>query len=110
MLAVDIFSKQVEVVPMMLKDKDNILAAFYELFKKLGGNPKIVYSDNDTAIDAPIVQKWFEDQGVKHFTKDPRGAGRTADQDIQRYVRKKDGEQPRREAMDRYHVSNITNL
>ena len=68
MLAVDIFTKQVEVVPMMLKDKDNILAAFYELFKKLGGNPKMVYSDNDTAIDAPIVQKWFEDQGIKHIT------------------------------------------
>ena len=33
MLAVDIFTKQVEVAPMMLKDKDNILAAFYELFK-----------------------------------------------------------------------------
>ena len=44
MLAVDIFTKQVEVVPMMLKDKDNILAAFFELFKKLGGNPKMVYS------------------------------------------------------------------
>ena len=55
MLAVDICTKRVEVVPMMMKDKDNILAAFYELFKKLGGNPKIVYSDNDTAIDAPIV-------------------------------------------------------
>ena len=54
MLAVDIFTKQVEVVPMMLKNKGNILAAFYELFKKLGGNPKIVYSDNDTAIDAPV--------------------------------------------------------
>ena len=35
MLAVDIFTKQVEVVPMMLKDKDNILAAFYELINKL---------------------------------------------------------------------------
>ena len=35
MLAVDIFTKQVEVVPMMLRDKDNILAAFYELFKNL---------------------------------------------------------------------------
>ena len=35
MLAVDIFTKQVEVVPMMLKDKDNILAAFFELFKNL---------------------------------------------------------------------------
>ena len=34
MLAVDIFTKQVEVVPMMLKD-DNILAAFYELFQNL---------------------------------------------------------------------------
>ena len=68
MLAVDIITKQVEVVPMMLKDQDNILAAIYELFKKLGGNPKMVYSDNDTAIDAPIVQKWFEDQGIKHIT------------------------------------------
>ena len=68
MLAVDIFTKQVEVVPMMLKDKDNILAAFYELFKKLGGNPKMVYSDNDTAIDAPIVQQWFKDQNIKHIT------------------------------------------
>ena len=65
MLAVDIFTKQVEVVPMMLKDKDNILAAFFELFKKLGGNPKMVYSDNDTAIDAPIVQQWFKDQNIK---------------------------------------------
>ena len=55
MIAVDIFTKHVEVVPMMLKDKDNILAAFYELFKKLGGNPKIVYSDNDTAIDLSLI-------------------------------------------------------
>ena len=35
MLAVDIFTKQVEGVPMMLKDKDNIIAAFFELFKNL---------------------------------------------------------------------------
>ena len=53
---------------MMLKVNDNSLASFYELFKKLGGNPKIVYSDNDTAIDAPIVQKWFADQGIRHIT------------------------------------------
>ena len=68
MLAVDIFTKQVEVVPMMLKDQDNIVASFYELFKKLGGNPKMVYSDNDTAIDAPIVQQWVKDQNIKHIT------------------------------------------
>ena len=35
MLAVDIFTKQVEVVPMMLKDKDNILAAFLSYLKNL---------------------------------------------------------------------------
>ena len=68
MLAVDIFTTQVEVVPIMLKDNDNILAPFFELFKKLGGNLKMVYSDNDTAIDAPIVQQWFKDQGVRHIT------------------------------------------
>ena len=33
--AVDIYTKQVEVVPIMLKDKDNIFAAFYELIKNL---------------------------------------------------------------------------
>ena len=28
----------------------------------------MVYSDNDTAIDAPIVQQWFNDQNIKHIT------------------------------------------
>ena len=28
----------------------------------------MVYSDNDTAIDAPIVQQWFKDQHIKHIT------------------------------------------
>ena len=27
----------------------------------------MVYSDNDTAIDAPIVQQWFKDQNIKHI-------------------------------------------
>ena len=28
----------------------------------------MVYSDNDTAIDEPIVQQWFKDQNIKHIT------------------------------------------
>ena len=37
-------------------------------YLKLGGNPKMVYSDIDTAIDAPIAQQWFKDQNIKHIT------------------------------------------
>ena len=28
----------------------------------------MVYSDNDTAIDAPIVQQWFKDRNIKYIT------------------------------------------
>jgi hypothetical protein len=66
-LAVDIFTKHVEVIPVMDLTKDSILSALHEIFNKMG-KPKMIYTDEDTAIGAPSVQQWFEEQGIKHIT------------------------------------------
>ena len=65
MLAVDIFTKHVEVIPMMENKKEDILMAFHEIFHKVG-KPTMIYSDEDTSIGAPIVQQWLGEQDIKH--------------------------------------------
>ena len=71
-------------------------------------NPNILYSDNDTAIDAPIVQKWFEDQGIKHITTRTRAA--QAERQIRTFKDLLEKRMENNPAEKPFHLSNIANL
>jgi hypothetical protein len=52
---------------MMENKQEDILMAFHGIFHKMG-KPKMIYTDEDTSIGAPIVQQWLGEQEMKHVT------------------------------------------
>ena len=66
-IAIDIFTKFISIVPIKSKTIPEILEAIKEIIKKMG-NPKSVYSDNEGAWSAGTeISKWFQDENIKHI-------------------------------------------
>jgi hypothetical protein len=66
-IAIDIFTKFISIVPINSKTIPEILEAIKEIIKKMG-KPKTVYSDNEGAWSAGTdISKWFQDENIRHI-------------------------------------------
>ena len=63
MLTVDIFTKYTEVIPIMDKTDGSILAALMEGFKKMGGKPETIYSDDEPALSSNYTKSFSRTMG-----------------------------------------------
>ena len=68
LLMVDIFSKYTQVVPCRSKQIPDVLNAIKECLDKMGGKPKTIYIDNEGAFVSNEIQKYFEDEKIRHLT------------------------------------------
>lgn len=68
LLMVDIFTKYTTAVTIRTKQIPDILEAIKDDIKKMGGKPKIMYTDNEGAFVSNEVQKYFKDVGIRHIT------------------------------------------
>ena len=66
---VDIFTRKLYAYLLKNKDKDSILGALIDFFKK--HHPEIIISDNDTGFNANVIQKLFDKHDSKNFMVEP---------------------------------------
>ena len=66
-LMIDIFSKYMTVIPIKSKSEGDVASALIQGFKKMGGFPEILYTDDDeTALSTPAIQDYLKENKVEH--------------------------------------------
>jgi len=68
LLAVDIFTKYCAVEPITGTDEDAVLRGLKECIKSLGGYPKMVYHDAESAFVGAKIQKYLATHKVRSIT------------------------------------------
>ena len=58
-LMIDIFSKGVTVIPMQSKSEGDVAMALVEGFQKMGGFCKLLFTDDESALNT--VKRWQDD-------------------------------------------------
>mgnify|MGYP003350092788 CR=1 FL=1 len=68
LLMVDIFTKYTVVIPIKTKQIPDVTSAIEEAVKKMGQKPITIYSDIEGAYVSNIIQKFFENNNIRHLT------------------------------------------
>ena len=66
LLMVDIFTKWTQVVMVPGKKWWQVLPGIKKLIPIMGGKPKTIYSDDEGAFNSKEIQKYFNDEGIRH--------------------------------------------
>ena len=67
-IMVDIFTKFTQVVATRSKQIPDELEAIKECIRKMEGKPKTILSDNEGAFVSNEIQRYFEQEGIRHIT------------------------------------------
>ncbi|HEY9704320.1 MAG TPA: transposase family protein, partial [Allocoleopsis sp.] len=67
MLMIDVFTKYMWVVPLKSKSEGDIASGLIECMHKMGKKPKILFTDDETALSSDSIQKYLKEQGIKHL-------------------------------------------
>jgi len=67
MLFIDIFTKYCQVVVINSKKNEDILAGLLEGLNKMGGNPQVIYSDDEPSFTTKDFQELLEERKIKHI-------------------------------------------
>ena len=65
-IMIDVFSRFMVVVPIKSKDEGNVASAMIEGFNKMGGKPKILYTDDEGALQNASIQEYLNKEGIQH--------------------------------------------
>jgi hypothetical protein len=64
MIMVDIFTKYTAITPVEGKDAHELKTAIERLFKKMGGEPGMLYTDQEPALKKKQITKFLDDEDV----------------------------------------------
>ena len=67
-LCIDIFTKYMTVVPIPSKSEGDVASALIECFNKMGKFPKILYTDDESALNTKSIQDYLKEKGIQHHT------------------------------------------
>ena len=62
---IDVFSKYAVVLPLTANTAEPLTEAIFEAFELMGKKPKILYTDNEGALNTACVKAKFEKEGIK---------------------------------------------
>ena len=65
-IMIDVFSRFMVVVPIKNKDEGNVASSMIEGFNKMGGKPKILYTDDEGALQNASIQEYLNKEGIQH--------------------------------------------
>ena len=68
LIIIDTFSKYATVIPMKGKTPLDIITGIMEGFVKMGGKPKILYSDNEGAFNSKLFREYCDGEKIKSIT------------------------------------------
>ena len=83
MLMIDIFTKYMVVIPINSKSEGDVASGLLEGFQKMGHKPEVIYADNETALSAASIQKYFKDNNILHIAT--RGQAAVAERSIRTF-------------------------
>ena len=67
MLFIDIFTKYCQVVVVSSKKNEDILAGLLEGLNKMGGNPQVIYTDDEPSFTTKDFQEILQGKNIKHI-------------------------------------------
>ena len=67
MLMVDIFTKYISVIPIKTNNAPTLLEAIKEGITKMGGKPQSLYTDDEGALNTPLIQNYLKDHNIRHI-------------------------------------------
>ena len=66
MLMIDIFDKFMHVVAIQGKKEEDLASGMIECLHKMGKKPKIIYTDDEGAMNKEAIQKYLQEQNIEH--------------------------------------------
>ena len=66
MLMIDIFDKFMHVVAIKGKKEEDLASGMIECLNKMGKKPKIIYTDDEGAMNKEAIQKFLQEQNIEH--------------------------------------------
>ena len=66
MLMIDIFDKFMHVVAIKGKKEEDLASGMIECLHKMGKKPKIIYTDDEGAMNKEAIQKYLQEQNIEH--------------------------------------------
>ena len=67
LLLIDVFSRKAVVVPIASKQPADITAGIMEALNKMGGKPKLIYSDDEGSLNTQDLVDFFKDEGIQNY-------------------------------------------
>ena len=65
LLAIDSFTKYCWITPLDKKDGTHWFIGLEHLFRKMGGAPKVIYTDPDASMQSAVVDNFLKNEGVR---------------------------------------------
>ena len=66
-LMIDIFTKYMVVVAINSKSEGDVASALIECLNKMGKNPEIIYTDDETSLSSKSIQDYLKEKHIKHL-------------------------------------------
>ena len=67
LVCIDVLSKYAVVVPIKTKNGEDVLEATKEALRKMGKNPKMIYTDDERAIAGEDFKEYVEGEGIELY-------------------------------------------
>ena len=65
-LMIDIFEKFMHEVAIKGKKEEDLASGMIECLNKMGKKPKIIYTDDEGAMNKEAIQKYLQEQNIEH--------------------------------------------
>jgi len=62
---IDIFSKFTVIIPIQSKETPDVIAGIMEGINKMGHIPKIIYADQEKALDSKLFEQYCKDNNIR---------------------------------------------
>ena len=66
MICIDIFTKYMVVVPISSKKEGDVAAGLLECLHKMKATPKIIYTDDEGALQTEAMKTYFNEKNIRH--------------------------------------------
>ena len=66
MLMIDVFDKFMHVVASKGKKEEDLASGMIECLHKMGKKPKIIFTDDEAAMNKEAIQKYLREQNIEH--------------------------------------------
>ena len=65
-IMIDAFYKYMVVIPIKSKSEGDVASALIEGFNKMGGTPKLLYTDDEGALNTKSIQDYLKENNIEH--------------------------------------------